>query len=110
MPGRNRIALNGFWRMWPSYIGSLFANTDTFSRAPEAVDLPYNNSQTLYEAVRQKDNTFTLHTWENLPHVEPYVEDMPVYHDRYWNRQFPKGYQKKQKAKRRAQKQARRNR
>ena len=96
--------------MWPSYIGYLFANTDTLSRAPEVISLPDDNSQTLYEAVRQKDNTFTLHTWENLPHVEPYVEDMPAYHDRYWNRQFPKNYQKKKKAKRRAQKQARRKR
>ncbi len=95
--------------MWPSCLGSLFANTDTSSRAPEFACLPDDNSQILYEAVRQKDNTFTLHKWENLPHVEPYVEDMPIIRERYRNRQFPKDYQKKKKAKRRAEKQARRN-
>lgn len=94
--------------MWPSYIGTLFANTDTLSRTYAPIGLPDNSSQTLYEAVRQKDNTFTIYPWENLAHVEPYVEDAPVYHNRYWNRQFPKNYAKKKKAKRRAQKQARR--
>ena len=95
--------------MWPSYLGAMFANCDTVSRAPEVIRPPEDNSQTLYEAIREKDNSFTLHTWENIPHVEPYVDDMPVIHDRYWNRQFPKNYAKSRKAKARQQRQARKH-
>ena len=65
--------------------------------------------------------SYTLRQDPNRPHNYTFdlpesavtdirFEDGPVYHDRYWNRQFPKNYQKKKKAKRRAEKQARRKR
>lgn len=58
-----------------------------------------------------KENTGSYKFLVNSSAVtNTYVEDGPVHHDRYWNRQFPKDYTRKKKAKRRQQKQARRRR
>ena len=61
--------------------------------------------------LRQDPNcphTFTFHLPESAV-TDVRFDDMPVIHDRYWNRQFPKNHAKKKKASRRQQRQARRN-
>ena len=61
--------------------------------------------------LRQDPNrpqTFTFHLPESAV-TDVRFDDMPVIHDRYWNRQFPKNYAKSRKAKARQQRQARKH-
>ena len=98
--------------MWPSYLGALFANCDTVSRAPEVIRLPDDDTRSITEAIRQHDNSTTYRLYSCMPEsavLDTRFDDMPVIHDRYWNRQFPKNYAKSRKAKTRQQRQARKH-
>ena len=126
MPGKNRIALNGFGR-----IGRMMAQTRPYLTEPyrhfvsaTAMEISRREAEATDDEsiVREiaaapklrldpTDNP-QIYTIHRLPEsaVGPVYSSPSKERSRYEGRQFPKDYAKKKKAKRRQQKQARRHR
>ena len=123
MPGKNRIALNGFGRIGRQllmqttipYLPGLerramqnmlkeASRIDTVTSEQELTGLD-RDEQRLYVLTRHADNSYTFH----LPETD--MTDVRINGElpkgRYHDRTFPKDYAKKKKAKRRAEKQSR---
>ena len=101
-----------FGKFGPIYAAALAAHYGTYSRTkPELVKMPDTDTGTLYEAIRNKDESITYKRLDSLSErlCLEIPDNRPVIHDRYWNRQFPKNYAKSRKAKARQQRQARKH-
>lgn len=123
MPGKNRIALNGFGRLallaqtmpvLPALehraMQSMIAEAsriDTATSEQEFTGLD-RDEQRLYALTRHADNSYTFHPPETAVTDVRINGELPK--GRYHDRTFPKDYTKKKKAKRRQQKQSRRHR